>query len=143
MEFRNRCVFSMLFNALCPPPLLPPPSILNTFFYAFSRFISALAARTEAERNLNISRLEAVFFMLYEKFNLVVHQRRSPLHPMNVQGGVSISPRVCGYLQTRGFTYSLSIYRHEQINNHNCKILSVTRKRLAKSIIECYNIHAI
>ena len=72
--------------------MLPQSSVLNTFFYTFSRFISALAARTETESNFNRTRLEAVFFMLYEKFNLVVHQRRSPLHPLNVQRGIHISP---------------------------------------------------
>lgn len=82
----------MLFNALYPPPLLPHSSVLNAFFYAFSRFISALTSRTEAERNLNRTRLEAVFVMLYEKFDLVVHQRRSPLHPLNVQGGYLYLP---------------------------------------------------
>ena len=79
--------------------------------------------------------------MLYEKFDLVVHQRRSLLQPLNVQG-VSISPRVCRYLQSR-VLHILFQYTDMKINNHNCKILSVTRKRLAKSIIACYNILAI
>ena len=108
-ELRNRRVFSMLFNALYPPPLLPHPSVLNAFFYAFSRFISALVARAEAERNLNISRLEAVFFMLYEKFDLVVHQRRSPLHPLNVQGVIHISPSLRIFANSGFYIFSFNI----------------------------------
>ena len=125
----------MLFNALYPLPLLPHPSVLNAFFYAFSRFISALAARTEAERNLNISRLEAVFFMLYEKFDLAVHQKRSPLHPLNVQGEYPYLPDFADICKL-GVLHILFQYTDMKINNHNCKILSVTRKRLAKSIIK-------
>ena len=126
-----------------PPPLLPHSSVLNAFFYAFSRFISALAAHTEAERNLNISRLEAVSFYALRKIRPCTTPKAFATSPPERSGGYPYLPRFCGYLQTRGFTYSLSIYRHEQINNHNCEILSVRRKRLAKSIIECYNILAI
>ena len=82
----------MLFNALYPPPLLPHPSVLNAFFYAFSRFISALAARTEAERNLNKTRLEAIFFYALRKIRPCSTPKAFATSPPERSGGYLYLP---------------------------------------------------
>lgn len=45
-EFRNRRVFSILFNALYPPPLLPHPSVLN----ALCSLLPIFPSKTETVR---------------------------------------------------------------------------------------------
>lgn len=93
-----------------PPPLLPHSSILNTFLYAFSRFISALAAHTEAERNLNISRLEAVSFYALRKIRPCSTPKAfatSP--PLNVQGGIHISPSLRIFANSGFYIFSFNI----------------------------------